>query len=64
MTYQDLTINQKISLKEIISDHESHKSRREMGIKEEDDKYFDGLYCLAIIDKNYIEAINNFLTGL
>ena len=68
MTYKDLTINQKINLKDIIS---NCKSRNEIyslspacSISDKDHKYFDGLYALAIINKNYIESINIFLKDL
>jgi len=62
MTYKDLTVNQKINLKELII---SRKSRNEIGAtSQRDHKFFDGLHALAIINKNFIESINIFLRDL
>jgi hypothetical protein len=58
MTYNNLTIHQKISLKGLIS---SRKERIDIGVN--NDAYFDGLYALAILNKNYIESINLYLNN-
>ena len=58
MSYNDLTISQKISIKEIIV---SKRRREQLGIYRHE--YFNGLYSLAIIDQNFIGAINMFLSA-
>ena len=49
--YENLTINQKINIKEIIY---SKKLRNQLGIS--DCYYFEMLHLLALINKNYLES--------
>jgi len=57
MSYSDLTIHQRISLKEIIV---SKRTREEIGVFNH--AYFDGLYALAILNKSFIQSIDMFLS--
>jgi len=57
MNYNDLTIHQKISLKDIIC---NRKTRNQIGLYK-DDTYWDGLHCLAIINRSFVKSINIFL---
>lgn len=59
MKYNNLTIDQKINIKYLIS---NKKNRYYYGIYNDD--LFNGLLALTIIDRNYIDAINVFLSKL
>lgn len=59
MTYNDLTINQKIGMKDLIT---NKKERQNIGVHNDD--YFNGLHMLAMLNKNFIESINIFLEGM
>lgn len=56
MTYDQLTIIQKIALKGFIK----HKSLRPSFFNDNDHKYFDSLHMMWIVS-NFKEAINHFL---
>jgi hypothetical protein len=56
MSYHELSIDQRISLKGLIV---SQRERASMGLVSHE--YFKGLYALAILNRSYVESINMFL---